>query len=139
MRRIDPVAVAVSAYFWIVAITLAQFMPTDSVRAWGNISLVVMAVMVVTFTVFYSIRSPFWKNRIGWIFMAKGLFLSAVLIQVSLSVVSSTGAGVDYYPGRDYVRLFIYAGGAIAYAVMLAALLHMQRRDRTIHRLLKDS
>ncbi|QBP33260.1 hypothetical protein SEA_BRUTONGASTER_43 [Gordonia phage BrutonGaster] len=139
MRRLDPTSWLVSAYTWILVLALSQFMPTDSVRAWGDISLVVMTIMVVTFTVFYATRSPFWKNRIGWIFMAKGLFLSAVLAQVSMSVVSSTGPGADYYPGRDYVRLFIYAGGAIAYAVMLAALLHMQRRDRIIHRLHKDS
>jgi len=128
-------AIGVAGYTALVVAILAFILPSNSLRAWGNISLVVMTVLVITFTAFYAARSPFWKNQIGWIFMAKSVFLSAVLIQVSLSVsTSSASVVVGYYPGRDYLRLAIYAGGAVAYAVMLAALIYMQRGDRAHHR-----
>ncbi|AUE23623.1 hypothetical protein SEA_TONIANN_54 [Gordonia phage Toniann] len=134
--------IAVAAYLGAVITVFSLLMPTDTLRAWGNVWLASMAVIVTTFTISYATRSAFWKNPIGWIFMCKSVFLSAVLIQVTLSTVTSSvvGSGAAYYPGRDYIRLVIYAGGAIGYAVMLAALLNMQRKDRTdrLAQLLKD-
>ncbi|QAU06563.1 hypothetical protein SEA_WILLIAMBOONE_54 [Gordonia phage WilliamBoone] len=132
----------VAAYTIYVITMLALMLPTNTLREWGNVWLATMAALVTTFTLAYATRSAFWKNKIGWIFMCKSVLLSAVLIQVSLSSITSSAgtANAVYYPGRDYIRLVIYAGGAIGYAVMLAALLAMQRKDRTDHlaQLLKD-
>lgn len=91
----------------------------------ANICLLAMAGLVVLFTLLYVTRSMWRSNWIGKIFAFKSVVLSTVLVQVSLSV----WLGSDY-PGRGWIRLAIYAGGAVAFVPMIVSLVIMQRRDR---------
>lgn len=91
----------------------------------ANIALLVLASMVTVFTLLYVVRSPWEKSKLGRIYFAKCAVLSLVLIQIS----ASTWISLDY-PGRQPIRLTIYALGAVVYVPMLWALWREQQRDR---------
>jgi glucan phosphoethanolaminetransferase (alkaline phosphatase superfamily) len=88
-------------------------------------TLLVFAALVTCFALTYVMRSPWWRNRIGEIYLVKSVILSLVLVQISLATWVSTE-----YPGRDVVRLIIYTLGIISYVVMLWALVREQNEDR---------
>lgn len=92
----------------------------------ANIALLAVAVLVSTFTVLYSVRSPWWNHRLGRIYWAKCVVLSAVLLQITLAIWWDLE-----YPGRQYVRFAIYGLGAVVYIPMLVSLLREQKRGRT--------
>lgn len=98
-----------------------------TLRLAGDYTLFVLAIVVCTFTALYFARSWFRKkkNRVGNIYMAKSIFLSMVLIQVSASVIYKS----DYW-NRDYIRLVVYGVGVVAYVVMIVSLIREQNRDR---------
>lgn len=91
----------------------------------ADIALTAMAFLVLVFTLLYGFRSAWKTNRIGKIFLVKSSFLSLVLIQVCVSVWTSS-----YYPFRDEIRLTIYGLGALSFAVMIKSLWREQQRDR---------
>lgn len=91
--------------------------------------LAVLAVMVVGFTALYVTRSPWWRNRIGKIYLAKSLVLSLVLIQITIS----TWVSLEY-PLRQPFRLTIYTLGVVAYVPMAWSLWREQQEDRRRHR-----
>ncbi|MBM4482229.1 hypothetical protein GS443_02590 [Rhodococcus hoagii] len=91
----------------------------------ANIALLVLAIMVASFTLLYVIRSPWERNRVGRIYAAKSIVLALVLAQISVS----SWVSLDY-PGRQPIRFAIYTLGAIVYAPMLWALWREQQSDR---------
>ena len=98
-----------------------------TLRQLGDYTLFALAVVVCLFTALYFARSWYRKkkNRVGNIYMAKSVFLSLVLVQVSASVIYKS----DYW-NRDYIRLIVYGVGVVAYIVMLVSLWREQNRDR---------
>lgn len=100
------------------------FLPVDY-RIAANTTLIVLAGLVTVFTLLYGIRSRWRSNPIGKIFLVKGVFLAAVLWQIVVAQWIDTE-----YPFRQQIRFVIYAGGAVAYIVMLASLWRLQQRDR---------
>ncbi|NKR75850.1 hypothetical protein GS492_24895 [Rhodococcus hoagii] len=97
----------------------------DHMKDAANIALLVLAVMVASFTLLYVIRSPWERNRVGRIYAAKSIVLALVLAQISVS----SWVSLDY-PGRQPIRLVIYTLGALVYAPMLWALWREQQEDR---------
>ncbi len=93
---------------------------------WANVSLLAVAGLATTFTVLYLVRSKWWTNRIGKIYLAKSVVLSLVLMQIVLASWWATD-----YPGRQHIRFVIYSLGAIVYVPMLIALWREQQRDRS--------
>ncbi|MGF7124021.1 putative phage holin [Rhodococcus sp. BE178] len=91
----------------------------------ADIALLALAGMATVFTLLYVIRSPWEKSELGRIYLAKCAVLSLVLIQIS----AATWISMDF-PGRQPIRLVIYALGAIVYVPMLCALWREQQRDR---------
>ena len=98
-----------------------------TLRHAGDYTLFALAIVVCLFTAVYFARSWFRKkkNRVGNIYMAKSVFLSMVLVQVSASVIYKS----DYW-NRDYIRLIVYGVGVVAYIVMIGSLIREQNRDR---------
>lgn len=88
-------------------------------------SLTLGAVFVTIFTILYLLRSNWRSNRIGRIFLAKSVLLSAALWQI----VATTWIGQDY-PFRNEIRFTIYAVLALAYFTMDIALIREQNLDR---------
>lgn len=102
-------------------------LPVDYWRA-AAWSLTFGAVFVTIFTALYGTRSNWRSNRIGKIFLAKSVLLTAALWQI----VATTWVGQDY-PYRNEVRFVIYAVLALAYATMDIALIREQNSDRRLH------
>lgn len=118
-------AVAAAAVVMLVLLGSLDLFTELTGRDLGNVSLTAMAVLVTAFTGLYYIRSRWWSNRIGKVFLIKSTLLSLVMIQISVS--SWTGSA---YPGRDTVRLVIYVGGALAFVALLVTLWQEQQQDR---------
>lgn len=91
----------------------------------ANVALLALAVLVNVFTLIYLVRSPWWRNHVGRIYAVKSVVLSAVLNQIVLSIWWDTD-----YPGRQAIRLTIYALGALVYVPMIWSLVLEQQRDR---------
>lgn len=102
-------------------------LPVDYWRA-AAWSLTFGAVFVTVFTILYGTRSNWQSNRVGRIFFAKSILLTAALWQI----VATTWVGQDY-PYRNEVRFVIYAVLALAYATMDVALIREQNADRALH------
>ncbi|WP_187328496.1 hypothetical protein [Rhodococcus sp. WS3] len=100
----------------------------------ANVALLALTVLVTTFTLIYIFRSPWRKNHVGKIYATKSVFLSLVLIQVSVSIWYSP----DYF-SRQPIRLAIYALGALVYVPMIWSLLREQQADRASRRAPKVS
>ncbi|ANA85420.1 hypothetical protein BOWSER_25 [Gordonia phage Bowser] len=96
-------------------------------------ALVVLAAITSVFTLCYFIWQPWWKERVSIIYLGKSVLLSLVLIQISASV----WAGSDY-PGRAWIRLTLYSGGALMMLALLVMLLVLQRRTRHERRSIGD-
>lgn len=94
-------------------------------RLAANVALLCIAALVTVFTALYGLRSRWKSNRIGKVFLVKGVTLSLVLWQS----VATVWIGGDY-PYRDQIRFVIYAMGAVAYAAMVAMLWREQQNDR---------
>lgn len=116
-----------------VAVILVTFLadmiglPVDYWRA-AAWSLTLGAAFVTVFTILYGSRSNWRSNRIGKIFLAKSVLLSAALWQI----VATTWIGQDY-PYRHEIRFVVYAVLALAYATMDVALIREQNADRALH------
>lgn len=95
----------------------------------ANWSLFVLALMVSLFTLLYVFRSPWWRNTVGKIYLAKSIVLSLVLVQITVASLVSTE-----YPGRQYIRLGIYVLGALVYVPMIWSLVRQQNHDRRARR-----
>lgn len=91
----------------------------------ANVALLVLAGLVNVFTLIYLFRSPWWRNHVGRIYAVKSVVLSAVLNQIVLSIWWDAD-----YPGRQAIRLAIYALGALVYVPMIWSLVLEQQRDR---------
>ena len=94
-------------------------------RLAANVALIVMTVLVTTFTLLYLVRSRWWTNQIGKVYLAKSVVLALVLAQGTLAVWWATD-----FPGREHVRFAIYALGVPAYVSMILALRREQNADR---------
>ena len=51
----------------------------------ANIALLVLGALVATFAVLYALRSRWWANRIGKVYLAKTLVLALVLMQIAVA------------------------------------------------------
>ena len=91
----------------------------------ANVALLVLAGLVNVFTLIYLFRSPWWRNHVGRIYAVKSVVLSAVLNQIVLPIWWDAD-----YPGRQVIRLAIYALGALVYLPMIWSLVLEQQRDR---------
>jgi len=109
----------------ITATFLADLWLDIDYRFAADVSLIHMAVLVTVFTGLYGWRASWRVNRIGKVFLAKGIAFSLVLWQIVVAV----WVDVDY-PGRQHIRFAIYSLGAVAYAAMLITLWVEQRADR---------
>ena len=109
----------------IAATFLADIVFDIDYRVAANVSLVYMAALVTIFTVLYGWRSRWRVNRIGRVFLAKGVAFSLVLWQI----VVATWIDTDY-PYRQHIRFIIYSLGAVAYLAMVVTLWAEQRSDR---------
>ena len=94
-------------------------------RLAANVSLVIVAALVIVFAVLYWARSRWWANRIGKIYLAKSVVLSLVLAQIVVASWWDTD-----YPGRQHIRFAIYTLGAVVYLPMICSLWREQTRDR---------
>jgi len=109
----------------IAATFLADLWLDIDYRFAADVSLIHMAVLVTVFTVMYGWRSSWRVNRIGKVFLVKGVAFSMVLWQIVVSV------WIDMdYPFRQHIRFAIYSLGAVAYGVMVVTLWLEQRADR---------
>ncbi len=109
----------------IAATYLADLWLHIDYRVAANVSLIYMAVFVTAFTGLYAARSNWRANRIGKVFLAKGIAFSVVMWQI----VVTAWVGADY-PYRDHLRFAIFSLGALAYLAMLVLLVMEQRSDR---------
>jgi hypothetical protein len=109
----------------IVATFVADLWVHIDYRIAANVSLVYMALFVTVFTLLYAIRSNWRVNRIGKVFLAKGIAFSAVLWQIVIALWIDTE-----YPHRQELRFAIYSLGALAYLAMVVVLVIEQRNDR---------
>lgn len=109
----------------IVLVALGTAQPGISLRDLGNGALLLLAVVQIGFTLQYLLKSPWWVNELGRIYATKSVIMTLVLWQVSASVISQS-----QYPGREYWRLVIYVGGALAMVWLWWSLRQYQRRGR---------
>jgi hypothetical protein len=109
----------------ITATFLADLWLDIDYRVAANVSLFYMAALVTVFTVLYGWRSKWRANRVGKVFLAKGVAFSLVLWQGVAAVWVD-----DTYPYRHHLRFAIYSLGAVAYAAMVITLWVEQRTDR---------
>lgn len=91
----------------------------------ANWSLLALTIMVTTFTLLYFFRSPWWRNRIGKIYLVKSVVLSLVLLQITMAVIVSAD-----YTYRQPIRLSIYVLGVLVYVPMIWSLVREQNADR---------
>ena len=118
-------------WLYMLAVTmLAAALAVDiwfdpNYRLAANIALVCMTVLVAAFTVLYLVRSRWWANEIGKIYLAKSVVLALVLAQGTLAVWWAAD-----FPGREHIRFAIYALGGVAYVPMLITLWQKQTADR---------
>lgn len=94
-------------------------------RRWADIALLVVAAGTTVFALLYGLRSKWWTNRIGKVYLVKSLFIAAVFVQI----VAGTWWSADF-PGLQHLRFTIYSLGAVAYMPMLITLWREQQRDR---------
>ncbi|WP_244971570.1 putative phage holin [Gordonia rubripertincta] len=96
-----------------------------SVKAVADIALCVLALGQFGFTAQYILRSPWWSTEIGKIYALKSVLWTLVVLQVSASVLTESE-----YPGRQYFRIAIYIGGALAVVVLWWMLGRIQGEGR---------
>jgi hypothetical protein len=109
----------------ILGTALSDLWFDPNYRMLANIALLVMAALVVGFTVLYVSRSRWSSNKIGLIYAVKCGALSMVLVQATVA----SWWNLDY-PFRQQIRFMIYAIGALVYIPMILSLLREQKRDR---------
>lgn len=118
---------------WVNIMVIAGIVGTVLSDVWfdidyrfaANIALGIMALLVVSFTLLYVLRSHWQSNRIGLIYAVKCGALSMVLVQATVA----SWWNLDY-PGRQQIRFMIYAVGALVYIPMIVSLVRQQQRDR---------
>lgn len=93
----------------------------------ANLALFLLAVEMVIFMATFIVGSPWWSTKLGVIYAVKTVLLTLVLVQNTASVFSDSD-----YPGRHYLRLSIYAGGALAMAALWLALRRYQREGKQV-------
>lgn len=91
----------------------------------ADVALCVLATMQLIFTMQYALRSPWWTTEIGKIYALKSVLWTLVALQVAASVLTSSE-----YPGRQYFRISIYVGGAVAVFVLWMLLRRIQAQGR---------
>lgn len=94
-------------------------------RTAANFALLIMATLVVSFTLLYVLRSRWSTNKIGLIYAVKCGALSLVLVQATVASWWDLE-----YPFRQQIRFMIYAVGALVYIPMIVSLFREQQRDR---------
>lgn len=94
-------------------------------REVGDWLLVALTVVWCTFTLIYAFRSKWWTNEVGRVLLPEKVLTCLVLIQVAASAMSNS-----LYPGRDVIRIVLYAGCAVSVLVLTVVLVRVQRRER---------
>lgn len=93
----------------------------------ANSALCILALEMVVFTSTYTLGSPWWATRLGQIYAVKSVLLTLVLIQNVASVLSDSD-----YPGRHYLRMVIYVGGAVSMVALWIVLRRYQREGKAL-------
>lgn len=83
----------------------------------------ISAALAWSFVIRYGFWSPWRRSAVGRSLMYVWLSLTAVLTLVVLSY------WFGEYPGRDYVRLAVYATLPMAFTTFLRVLVRQQRKD----------
>lgn len=96
-----------------------------TVKLIADIALCVLAGGQFAFTAQYVLRSPWWSTEIGKIYALKSVLWTLVVLQVAASVLTESE-----YPGRQYLRISIYIGGAVSIAVLWWLLRRIQQQGR---------
>lgn len=91
----------------------------------GNWLLVLLTVTLWAFTLIYAFRSRWWTNEVGRVLLPEKLLTCLVLTQVSVSAVTSAG-----YPGRDPLRIALYAACTLSAVALTIVLVRIQKRER---------
>lgn len=99
-------------------------------REIGDWFLVALTVAMIVFTIIYGLRSKWWSNEVGRVFLPEKVLMCLVLFQVSLSAVTRST-----YPYRDEARLLLYGLGFLSLVWMIGLLLKIQGRE---HKCRKD-
>jgi hypothetical protein len=94
-------------------------------REAGNWLLVLLTVVWCVFTLIYALRSKWWTNEVGRVILPEKVLTCLVLVQVAASAMSNS-----LYPGRDVIRIVLYAGCAVSVLVLTVVLVRIQRRER---------
>lgn len=118
-------AVNIMVIVAIAVTVLSDVWFNPNYRTLANISLLVMAALVVFFTLLYVLRSRWSSNKIGLIYAVKCGALSMVLVQATVA----SWWDLDY-PFRQQIRFAIYTVGALVYIPMIVSLIREQKRDR---------
>ncbi|WP_235716726.1 putative phage holin [Mycolicibacterium goodii] len=100
----------------------------------ADIALCVLAVEMLVYTFTYAAGSPWWSTGLGRVYAVKSLLMTLVLGQNAISVVSEAD-----YPGRHYVRMVIYVGGAIALLALWFVLRRYQREGKAMRAAVGDT
>lgn len=104
-----------------------------SVKLVADIALCVLAAGQFAFTAQYVLRSPWWTTEIGKIYALNSVLWTLVVMQVAASVLTESE-----YPGRQYFRIAIYIGGALAVMVLWWLLRRIQKQGRDARALRGD-
>ena len=118
-------AVNIMVIVAIAVTVLSDLWFNPNYRTLANISLLVMAALVVFFTLLYVLRSRWSSNKIGLIYAVKCCALSLVLVQATVASWWDLE-----YPFRQQIRFAIYTVGALVYIPMIVSLIREQQRDR---------
>lgn len=114
-----------TAIVGIIATLIADIWVDVDYRLAANVSLIYVALFTTAFALLYGVRSKWWTNRIGKIFLAKSVVLPLVIAQAALATWWDTE-----YPFRQQIRFIVYSLGAVVYVPMLVSLWREQQRDR---------
>jgi hypothetical protein len=96
-------------------------------RVWANVALIAISVLVTIFTGLYLLRSKWWANAIGEVYLRKSIIVWAVLVQITVA----NWLDNDFW-GRQSIRFIIFAAGAVVYVPMIESLWREQQNDRGI-------
>lgn len=92
----------------------------------ANGFLCFLSVVMDVYLLTYVVGSPWWSSTLGRIYALKTLLFALVLSQNAASALTDSD-----YPGRQILRLVLYAGSAVAMVALWAMLRRYQREWKT--------
>lgn len=78
-------------------------------ETWANGFLCLLSVVMDVYLLTYVVGSPWWATMLGRIYALKTWLFALVLTQNAASALTNSD-----YPGREVIRLVLYAGSSAA-------------------------